>query len=132
MVERTGPIDRAVVCRLLGHRVAFNKRGSNDQIFANLMHAAGGEVWGVAYARAETALRDLDRSEGGYRRQRVIVSPVGDASFEAVTYVAKPESLCDEGRPSDVYLDKILRGARSHGLPDTYIKTIETLALRRR
>jgi hypothetical protein len=96
------------------------------------MPAAGSEVWGVAYALAETALRDLDRREGGYRRQRVIVSPVGDASFAAVTYVAKPESLCDEGRPADVYLDRILRGARSHSLPDTYIKVIETLAFRRR
>jgi cation transport regulator ChaC len=132
MVERTGPIGRAVVCRLTGYRVAFNKRGSNDQIFANILPATGGEVWGVAYALAKAALKDLDRRECGYRRKRVVVSPVGDASFAAVTYVAKLDSLCGEGRPTDVYLGKILRGARSHSLPEPYIKGIETLALRRR
>ena len=48
--------------------------------------------------------------------------------FDAVTYVAKPESLGPEGRPNDGYLGTILNGAREHGLPEEYIKSIEELA----
>ena len=48
--------------------------------------------------------------------------------YQALTYVAGTEYVCEEQAPSDKYLGRILKGAREHGLPKDYIKSIEQLA----
>lgn len=132
MESRTGPIRQKQVCVLKGYRLAFNKQGDNGDIYANIIIESDRKVWGVIYLCDSAAMAKLDVPEGvamgHYRRQPVPVVTTSGETVEAVAYVAQPNYVCKEGRPSDGYLGKILKGAEEHGLPDEYIRSIELLA----
>jgi len=66
-------------------------------------------------------------SSGHYLRQTVEVVTRSGEAIEAVTYIAAPEHVCDEQAPSADYLERIVRGAREHGLPEKYVRWIESL-----
>jgi cation transport regulator ChaC len=91
----------------------------------------GDEVWGVLYRCTPEALDKMDCYEGvaagHYRRSRVTVEVEDGQRTDAVTYVAGETFVCPEGRPSASYLERIVRGARDYGLPDTYVWRIERL-----
>jgi gamma-glutamylcyclotransferase (GGCT)/AIG2-like uncharacterized protein YtfP len=130
--ERTGRIRRAVRCRLKGYRFAFNKKGSKGHVYANIVPDAQAEVWGVVYLCSPEALADMDRYEGvangHYEQITVTVEKDSDESVQAITYVAGQDFVCEPSRPSEDYLDRIVSGARHHGLPQAYIELIEALA----
>lgn len=129
--QRTGNIRRARRARLPGYRFAFSKKGDDGTGKANLVPDEQGEVWGVAYLSSPEALQGLDRLEGvpnHYVRQPVsVLLDTGD-TLDAITYVAHPDRVTEGMKPSSGYLQYILKGARHHGLPETYVKTIEELA----
>lgn len=128
-VARTGHIRSAVVCRLPGYRFAFNKQGRGGNIYANIMHDAMAEVWGVAYLCNPEALDVMDSYEGvangDYKRIQVTVEKEAGEEFEAIAYVACDDFVCEPGRPMATYLRKILSGARHHSLPADYIGQLE-------
>jgi len=130
--ERTGPIrqgdQRPRIARLSNYRLAFNKRGKGGVVCANVVDSPSAEVLGVIYLCDSQSMDTMDAWEIGYQRKMVKVTAENGEVFDAVTYVAKPESLGPEGQPSDDYLGTILKGARAHGLPEEYIKSIEELA----
>ena len=132
MESRTGPIRQKRVCVLKGHRLAFNKQGDRGEIYANIIVQDDGEVWGVIYLCDEAAMAKLDICEGvaggHYRREDVTVVTSATETMPAVAYVAQPDYVCEEGRPSDGYLGKILKGADEHGLPEGYITSIKERA----
>jgi len=109
---RTGAIRQAVRCRLLGYRLAFNKRHPLHGVCANIVEDnETSEVWGVIYLCNPEAMRRLDKSEGvktgDYKRWPVnVVTDAGD-KITAVAYVAGERFLCDEGRPSTEYLTRV-------------------------
>ncbi len=131
---RTGTIRHAEVCRLPGYRFLFNKRGSNGQRFANIVPDPGAHVWGVAYLCSLAAVEEMDRFEGvgagHYIRMPVRLLTRTDAPRDAVTYIAGAKYLCKEATPTEAYLQKILKGALHHGLPEEYIRFIEAAAQR--
>jgi hypothetical protein len=47
--ERTGSIRESHVAKLAGYRLAFNKRGSNGEAYANLLANPTEEVLGVVF-----------------------------------------------------------------------------------
>lgn len=127
--NRTGPIRKARRVRLGGWRIAFNKRGSDGTGKANVVPDKTGAVWGVIYRCSPAALDEMDRHEGvsggHYHRRHVRVQCESGNGVDAVTYVAG-ESFVDNGLvPSPDYLATVLRGARSHRLPEEYIHEIE-------
>jgi gamma-glutamylcyclotransferase len=130
MIARMGPFPDAFgpprMARLAGYRLAFNMRGETGQIYANIVQP-GEEVIGVVYECAEDALKTMDRYEFGYHRERVEVVSDGGDVIEAVTYVAEPGHVVEGGRPSEEYLQRILRGGREHGLPESYLCRIAAL-----
>ncbi|MEX2142448.1 MAG: gamma-glutamylcyclotransferase [Pirellulales bacterium] len=130
--DRTLKIRQAIRCRLPAHRFAFNKRCDDGRICANIVRDDATEVWGVVYLCDSTAIRTMDRWEGVARGdyERLPVRVLNDMNeiIEAVTYVAGADFVCEPGQPSSDYLALILRGARHHGLPDSYIEQIELLA----
>ena len=133
--ERTGVVRKALLCRLPGYRLAFNKKGRDGTARANIMEAGPEEVWGVAYLCDETAMTRMDKDEGvpggHYRRQRVeVITASGHMRLDAIAYVAGEEFIFPEGEPSCEYLARILEGARKHGLPSHYIEQIDLLAHR--
>jgi cation transport regulator ChaC len=133
MTERIGPIrlgaDRPRVARLDNHRVAFNMHGGDGQVFANLISPGEG-VLGVVYSCSPEALRKLDAYEEGYAQGHVKVVLENGEKLNVVTYFAKTAHVGKCSRPSPVYLQKILAGARQHGLPETYIRELEVRAHR--
>jgi gamma-glutamylcyclotransferase len=130
--QRTRSIRSAVRCRLPAYRFAFNKRpGSDDGAYANIVPDTSASVWGVAYLCDEAAIIALDSyegvSDGHYRHEDVqVVTDAGDV-LQALTYVAGDDFVCEQRRPRGDYLDRILVGARHHGLPEDYIEVLETL-----
>jgi gamma-glutamylcyclotransferase len=133
MVARTGPIrtgdERSRIARLPNYRLVFNVLGDDGCTYANIARR-GDDVLGVIYRCGEEELKKLDYYEHEYERQFVVVIDVRAAiELQAVVYVARPESVTDDGRPSADYLQRILTGARAHGLPQEYIRSIEATAL---
>jgi gamma-glutamylcyclotransferase (GGCT)/AIG2-like uncharacterized protein YtfP len=130
---RTGRIRRAVRCRLPGYRFAFNKKGSNGQVYANIVVDDSQEVWGVIYLCNRAAIDEMDRYEGvdGGHYERKVIQVINDAGekVNAITYSAGARFVCEDGRPSSQYLQRIVSGAKHHGLPEDYICGIEELAL---
>ncbi len=133
--RRTGTIRQAEVCRLPGYRFLFNKRGSNGQRFANIVPDRSAEVWGAAYLCSPGAMEEMDRFEGvgagHYGRMAVRLLTKTGEPRDAVTYVAGAKYLCKEATPTEAYLQKILKGALHHGLPEEYIRFIEAAAQRK-
>jgi gamma-glutamylcyclotransferase len=133
--DRTGAIREARIAKLSGYRLAFNKRGTNGDVYANLLPNPTEEVYGVIYRCTLEALVELDYHEGvssgHYRQETVQVQTLDGQTLHAIAYVANPQYIIPESPPSDEYLGHILRGARSHGLSPSVIRSIEIRAGRR-
>jgi cation transport regulator ChaC len=133
MVARTGPIrtgdERPRIARLANYRLVFNMLGSDGQIYANIVTPGGG-VLGVVYRCGREALQKLDGYERGYERQELAVIDDHGVELPAVVYIARPGKVTAEGRPSDAYLQKIVSGAREHGLSEEYIRALEARAMK--
>lgn len=129
--EWSGEILEPQVCRLADYRLAFNKRKKDGTVAANIMKEDGEKVWGVIYSCSPAAMKEIDRKEGvatgDYHRESVSVVLPDGTEVAAIAYVANDDRVCAEDRPGKGYLDKIVRGARQHGLPPEYIQRIETL-----
>lgn len=131
--KRTGPIrtgnESPQIARLADYRFAFNKRGDKGQVFANIMAASGNEVIGIVYRVNDESLVRMDAKEVGYDRCTVTVMLESKTCIEAITYIAMASNIIAEGKPTRVYLNKIINGANEHGLPIEYIEKIQKLAL---
>jgi len=129
--QRMGKIPPFQRARLPGYRLAFNKRASGGGVYANIVREAREEVWGVIYQCTHQEIEVLDRYEGvaggHYRQVCVDVELENSEVVGAITYVAGDAFVCPEGRPSQEYLRHIVDGARKHGLPEQYVKSIEAL-----
>ena len=126
MYERTGRVRRVVRCELRGYRLAFNKHSVRWGVAANIVEDHRRSVWGVAYQMDAEALLTMDGFEPGYRRSAVMVHTESRESISAVAYVAL--QVRHDLSPPDEYVQKILRGAREHGLPDHYIEQVRLTA----
>lgn len=135
MVARTGPLrdgaDRPRIARLADHRLAFNMHWDDGQVFANLAQPGNG-VYGVVYTCSPKSLTRLEAFEAGYERGNVRVILEDGVPLNAFAYFAKAAYVGDDARPAVAYLQKILSGARQHGLPDAYIREIEAGAVANR
>jgi cation transport regulator ChaC len=129
--DRTGLIrsgdERPRLARLADYRLAFNKQGRGGGVFANIMPCPGEQVIGVAYRCSPATLDTMSEYEIGYERQVVTVALDDGPSIEAVTYVAMKGSVVDDACPSPPYLERIVKGAAQHGLPEDYIEKIRLL-----
>ena len=96
-------------------------------MFANLMDPGKG-VFGVVYSCSPEALITLDAFEKGYERRQVRVVLENGDELKAITYFAEFAHIGNDSQPSAAYLQRILGGARQHGLPDAYIREIEAMA----
>lgn len=79
----------------------------------------------MLYRCGPDTLDQLDVYERGYDRQRVEVTDERGVAVTAIAYVAKADRVANGKKPSARYLQKVLRGARQHGLPEAYIREIE-------
>ena len=131
MIERTDAIGHAEhrprIARLANHRLVFQHLGNAGPAYANIL-CPGDGVLGVVYRCTPADLARLDRYEGGYERQPIVVTDRQGEALDAVAYIMRPELGANTGQPSAEYLNRIVTGARQHGLPDEYIAGIVALA----
>ncbi|MCB1876098.1 MAG: gamma-glutamylcyclotransferase [Chromatiales bacterium] len=111
-------------------RLVFHKLSLNDgSAKCDVVPVVGDAVYGVLYEMSEAQLSVLDEFEGlhrGYERRTVSVQANEGQRFDAQIYVA---TLIDSRvRPYDWYKRHVLEGAREAGLPQDYIRRIETMA----
>jgi cation transport regulator ChaC len=127
MIARTGPISQGNqgprIARLANYRLVFQNVTSDEPAFANIISPGDG-VLGVVYRCNPAALEKLDRFEQGYERRPITVADEQGKLLAAVAYVFKTARGPNFGKPSAEYLNRIVTGARQHGLPEAYIAKI--------
>ena len=95
---------------------------------ADLRPHPHGVTWGVVWRVSPAGWRSLDGYEEAYRRQTVDVTTPG-GSLEAVTYqLSEPD---EEGLPAPAYKEAMLDGARSHGVPEPWCRSLSQLGVAR-
>ena len=131
LVERIGLVSQGAgrprVARLPNYRLTFNMLWDDGQVFANLTSPGTG-VFGVVYSCSEESLLIMDAYEKGYERRNVRVVLENGDELNATTYFAEAVYVANSSEPRAEYLQKILAGAKHHGLPDAYIREIEATA----
>ncbi len=135
LVEILGtPLARGWPARADGWRLAFNlaDQAAGFGIVANLVEADGCCVHGVVYRLPHDALSALDAFEGvpeHYRRSTIWVEPLGrQARQAALVYLGQPRYAVAEGEPRPGYLELLLRGAETQGLPADYVSWLRAAA----
>ncbi len=116
-------LPNAKVAYLPGYEVVFNKKGEKG---GNPNLKPGKGVWGVVYEVNEKDLRRLDLVSPKYERIAVDVL-VDGKPCKAWVYIAKREYTDDGLKPDRSCVERMIRGARFHGLPEDYIKWLESL-----
>lgn len=117
--------------RVKGFRLRFNLDGrpKGKAAPANISHDDANEVWGVLYKITGREMLRLNLSEGiPGKRYKPIWLDAEDADgrpLKAVTYIAQGNET--DGRPSLRYITLLRDGARSHGLPDAWVKWLESI-----
>ncbi|MDZ7803176.1 gamma-glutamylcyclotransferase family protein [Thiohalophilus sp.] len=122
------PSARSVtIARLPGHRLRFHKKSVDGSAKCDI-EQTGNEsdvVHGVVFNIAPEEKPELDRHEGlgqGYEEKRVSIYIDDGNSLSALTFYAT--RIEPTLKPYVWYREHVLRGAREHGLPDYYIKSI--------
>jgi gamma-glutamylcyclotransferase len=117
--------------RIGGYRLRFNLGGRPEgrAAPANLCLDPEGEVWGVLYRLTRRDLIRLDSTEGvpgrGYRHVTVEAEDNDGRRLQAVAYMAQGREF--DGKPSLRYIKLLREGARAHGLPEHYIRFLESV-----
>ena len=117
-------LPKAKIAFLPGYEVVFNKEGMGKGN-PNVKPGERG-VWGVVYEVEEKDLQKLDRISPKYERKLVRVVIDGE-ECEAWVYIAKPEFVNDSLKPDRSCIERMIKGAKFHRLPEEYIRWLESL-----
>jgi cation transport regulator ChaC len=130
--ERRGMVPLEThVASLEGFKLCFDiPVGPGERGVANLESAAAAVTHGVAYLLTIDDAERLDRTEGVpriYVRHPVSLWLADARTVHAFTY--RGAISVPTRKPSARYLGLVLDGARTHGLPEAYIRALEDLEL---
>jgi cation transport regulator ChaC len=128
MRERCKSVNKIGNGVLRNYKIVFNRKGSyHDGAVASIERSDGGQLWGVIWKIRVSELLELDKIEDpeAYKREKVVVSTQDGTTYSCHAYVAIPQTA--ELRPDDQYLKTVIEGAKEAGLPDDYIRLLESL-----
>lgn len=117
--------------RIKGYRLRFNLDGrpKGRSAPANLYPDPDAEVWGVLYRITRRDLMHLDFTEGvpgrRYRHVEIEAEDVDGRVVPVITYMGRGKEV--DGKPSLRYITLIRDGARAHGLPEAYLRSLEAI-----
>jgi gamma-glutamylcyclotransferase len=124
MRERIAAAEPLGAARLAGFCLRLDKRGADGSGKANLCADPEREVWGALYRFDASEWPRLDAFEPGYERIEVEVVCLGSARA-AHTYLSR--RLTPDPVPFAWYKRLLVEGARAHGLPEEWVRTLEAL-----
>ncbi|XP_076035822.1 gamma-glutamylcyclotransferase-like isoform X2 [Oratosquilla oratoria] len=122
---------KAAIGELKNFRLDFNYYSRRWKgAAATIEESDGDSVWGVLWEVHLDDMDNLDMQEGVhqqiYRPLQVKVLTGDGKEVNARTYqIIRPVE--EDRRPSTVYKNVILTGARENGLPEEYIKKLESI-----
>jgi hypothetical protein len=132
-LQRRVPSSRFLeVARLTGHQLKFHKRHADGSGKCNIVFTGddNDQVIGILYHILADEKYLLDKAEGvgkGYNITELEL--MGDRdSHIAFAYAADPLYIDDDLHPYPWYRALVVSGARMHGLPESYIRQLETHA----
>jgi len=117
--------------RVKGYRLRFNLEGwpKGKAAPANISPDPNTEVWGVLYRITRADLLYLDWTEGvpgrRYRHLWADAEDIDGKSLRIVTYIADGKE--QDGNPSLRYIALLRAGARAHGLPEAYLRFLDSV-----
>lgn len=115
--------------RLAHHRLDFTYFSSRwVGGAADVLPHSHGEVWGAVYELDETDLARLDRFERGYDRVRLAVLDDEAREHLVVSYTVREKRSF---RPTDIYLERMLRGGERWALPEEYLDALRRVPVQR-
>jgi cation transport regulator ChaC len=115
--------------RIKGYCLRFNLEGrpKGKAAPANICAHPDAEIWGVLYRITRRDLVHLDSTEGvpgrRYRHLWAVAEDIAGQPLPVVTYIADGNPV--DGNPSLRYLMLLRDGARTHGLPEHWIRFLE-------
>lgn len=128
LIERCPSAKVVGLASAAGYHLEFTKLSKKDNSGKGNIHPRkGSSVHGVLFQISLAQRGDLDRAEGGYRRDNQFVVTLADGKAEPVTtYIAKERV---EGlSPYSWYLRLITEGGTHHGLPQAYLDELGKVA----
>jgi len=117
--------------RIAGFRLRFNLEGrpKGKAAPANISADSQAEVWGVLYRISRRDLVRLNASEGipGWRYRPVDLAAEDRHGnpLRVVTYIARGKEV--DGNPSLRYITLLREGAVAHGLPDHWLRVLDSV-----
>ncbi len=117
--------------RIKKYRLRFNLEGrpKGKAAPANICADPGSEVWGVLYRITRRDLVLLNASEGvpggRYRPIELAAEDAEGNRIGVVTYIAHGKD--QDGNPSPRYLALLCNGAQAHGLPQHWLRFLESI-----
>ena len=129
MRERNISFSQRIHATLKGYSSKFNKVASCNpkEGYANIVPNEKGIVEDVLYEISQSDLPKLDKCEGypnHYGKIRVKVQSDEGQQVEVVTYIAQPDKIMQNLKPSKDYLKRLLKGRDI--LPEDYCRRLES------
>ncbi len=115
------------------YRLAFYEHSVVwDSAMETVVPDPGSVVWGVLYELNAGQWEELDNAEdarmdgsGAYFHYPVTVEITGQGPQEATVYLKARWG--SSGWPSTEYMDAVIQGAMDQGLPESYIRQLESI-----
>ena len=123
-------VDVIGVCRTKGYTLKFHKVSTDGSGKGDMAEAKSGadELYGIAFSIDKSDGSNLDRAEGyghGYDKKKIDVEALEDGKVLRV-WVYHATEIDSELKPYCWYKKQVVQGARENGLPEDYIKKIES------
>ena len=99
---------------------------------AGLTSAPGQKVWGVLFEIAKKDWPIIQHKEGvvtGMCVEHAVKVQLGDKQVDAVAFVTDPTRASTDGAVSSRFVDALVRGATSAGLPAEWISSLKSPAV---
>ena len=129
-LEKRCPSSRGLFrARLPHHRLDFTYYSTHwVGGAADVLPHSDSDVWGVVYELDAAELVRLDRFERGYERVPLRVLDDSGNELDVVSYCVREKHSF---RPTDIYLDKLLRWGEHWQLPQAYLDELRRIPVQR-
>ena len=129
--ERVPRARKIGCCYLESHKLRFHKLSDDGSGKCNALYTGGADrVYGVLYDIMSEEKPALDQVEGlgfGYREASSFV--INDRGDRVAAFFYSAIRIDNTVKPYSWYLNHVLVGARASGLPESYIRKLEQVAM---